>query len=404
MAGGRRRRFGATTAVAVVSLFAAFSGPGPAAAITGGAAQPTGTAPPATEQPPAGEAGLATVVVRADDPRSVSASGISADAGAPVAGAPVHDRWIIRVPAGQVGKALAKLRDQRGCCRPRSWGGPSRLTSLHTRRHVLRGPVPGGELSGRHGHPGLSPDDRRTAGVGDHPRRPAVRKAGDCGNPRQRRGRLPCRSCRQDRRSAHRLRMRAAGSDVGQHRRLRPRHPRDGPGCGGHGQRHRDRQPRVGREGGRVQGSDDAGEGNTADVATAVYEATDAGDRVINMSLAGPRAPRTPSTAVPAPTRRRPCSTRSARVVVVAAAGNNYSDEPVYPGGVPRGPLGGREPTTRVWSSHSQNGGAANIAAPGLNIVSTWHDGGYADDSGTSMATAMVSAAAALTDRSRPVR
>jgi subtilisin family serine protease len=100
---------------------------------------------------------------------------------------------------------------------------------------------------------------------------------------------------------------------------------------------------------------------------------------------------------------------------VVAAAGNAQpgqapSSEPLYPaaypgvlsvaastdGGVVNPANGGHA------LAFSEYGDAANIAAPGIGLLSTWWDGNYAVESGTSFSAPLVAAAAALVLAANP--
>ena len=152
------------------------------------------------------------------------------------------------------------------------------------------------------------------------------------------------------------------------------------------------------------------GGGNTADVATAIYEAVAAGDRVINMSLANYSCQADPTDCGPDPDEQTAVEYAIAHnVVVVAAAGNDGFASAAYPASYPGVLSVAATDNSGVVQPFSQWGSAANIAAPGLNIVSTWPtypvqnpDGTPSPcqtlcvETGTSMATPQVSAAAAL--------
>jgi subtilisin family serine protease len=153
---------------------------------------------------------------------------------------------------------------------------------------------------------------------------------------------------------------------------------------------------------------DDTGAGNSMDEATGIYDAVAAGARVINLSLQNQPCNENPSDCGPNQDEEQAVDYAIAHgVVVVAAAGNDSqrpSNEPVYPASYP-GVLsvaaatdqGAVDPVNGgPYLDFSEYGDAANIAAPGINVLSTWDDGNYAVDSGTSMAAAHVSAAAAL--------
>jgi len=134
------------------------------------------------------------------------------------------------------------------------------------------------------------------------------------------------------------------------------------------------------------------GTGDSYDIAAGIEYAADAGARVINLSLAGP-SDQLMSDAV--------SYARSKGCVVVAAAGNEGSpdgaDYPArYEGVVGVGAVdrtGARWVYTRGGSNY---GSGVDIAAPGVDILSTVPGGGYASVSGTSMASPFVAGVAAL--------
>ncbi|MDA8046089.1 MAG: S8 family serine peptidase [Actinomycetota bacterium] len=149
------------------------------------------------------------------------------------------------------------------------------------------------------------------------------------------------------------------------------------------------------------------GDGYTSDVDTAIYDAVAAGDRVINLSLANYSCQQNAADCGPDPDEQAAVEYAIAHnVVVVAAAGNGYNgpgDEgATYPASYPGVLAVAATDNSGAVANFSQWGRAANIAAPGVGIVSTWNDGNYAILDGTSMSTPQVSAAAALVIAHRP--
>jgi subtilisin family serine protease len=150
------------------------------------------------------------------------------------------------------------------------------------------------------------------------------------------------------------------------------------------------------------------GEGNTADVATGIYDAVSAGDRVINLSLANDScaydaAHNLPPDCGPDADEQAAIEYALAQnVVVVAAAGNDGDSGATYPGSYPGVLSVAAANDSGDIQGFSEFGSAANIAAPGLDVLSTWNDGGYAVLTGTSMAAPHVAAAAALVIAAHP--
>ena len=154
---------------------------------------------------------------------------------------------------------------------------------------------------------------------------------------------------------------------------------------------------------------DQNGDGFTADVDTAIYDAVAAGDRVINLSLANYSCQeaveaKQPTDCGPDPDEQAAVEYAiSHGVVVVAAAGNGVGTTPAdngltYPASYPGVLSAAATDDSGAVQAFSQWGAAANIAAPGLSLLSTWFDApnSYAVDTGTSMSAPLVAAAAAL--------
>lgn len=150
---------------------------------------------------------------------------------------------------------------------------------------------------------------------------------------------------------------------------------------------------------------DASGNGNTMDEATGIYDAVNAGAKVINLSSTNEPCTVDPTACGPNADQEAAIEYAIAHgVVVVAAAGNYDSNSPVYPADYP-GVLSVAASTDQgvvdpvnggPYLDFSDYGADANIAAPGINVLSTWYDGNYAVESGTSFAAPHVAAAAAL--------
>lgn len=143
----------------------------------------------------------------------------------------------------------------------------------------------------------------------------------------------------------------------------------------------------------------DDGSGNTSSVITGVRYAIAHGADVINLSMNGPERSQALEETLSA--------AKAAGIVVIASAGNdggNRDATPSYPASTPGGQV-------LAVAAQSQDGGLATfsgygrsvaLAAPGEDVLSTAKGGTYATSSGTSVATAQVSGAAALLVAARP--
>jgi thermitase len=135
---------------------------------------------------------------------------------------------------------------------------------------------------------------------------------------------------------------------------------------------------------------DDQGVGSVAWVALGIRWAANQGAAVINLSLNGPGVcPRTMQDAVTYATNRN--------AVVVAAAGNDSTSATQSPAAC-QDVLGVAASDPSDQRAYFSNYGAnwVDLAAPGVQILSTVTGGGYSSFSGTSMSTPHVAGVAAL--------
>jgi len=137
-----------------------------------------------------------------------------------------------------------------------------------------------------------------------------------------------------------------------------------------------------------VKVADDNGMVWSSTVAKGIIWAVDKGAKVINMSLVTP----TPSAAL----EQAIDYAWSKGVVLVAGAGNNIKSIPIYPASYPEViAVAATDAEGSLWSK-SNYGDWVDAYAPGVEIYSTLPGNKYGYMSGTSMATAYVTAVAAL--------
>ncbi|MGI8588134.1 MAG: S8 family serine peptidase [Chloroflexia bacterium] len=133
------------------------------------------------------------------------------------------------------------------------------------------------------------------------------------------------------------------------------------------------------------------GQGSTYDFAQGIRWAADNGARVINISAGADFSTETEHDAIK--------YARSKGTVIVAAAGNTPDGRPEYPAGYDEVIAVSASSQRDSVAGFSSYGDYVDLAAPGINILSTWvsnHKTGYMSESGTSMASPMVAGAAAL--------
>ncbi|SFF95663.1 thermitase . Serine peptidase. MEROPS family S08A [Planifilum fulgidum] len=134
-----------------------------------------------------------------------------------------------------------------------------------------------------------------------------------------------------------------------------------------------------------------SGSGTLDDVANGIIHAADSGADVISLSLGASVGATTLKNAVDYAWNKG--------VVVVAAAGNNGTSLPTYPAYYSNAIAVAATDSNDNKASFSNYGSSwVDVAAPGVNIVSTYRGSSYASLSGTSMATPHVAGLAGLLD------
>ena len=134
--------------------------------------------------------------------------------------------------------------------------------------------------------------------------------------------------------------------------------------------------------------ADVRGTGSAADIAAGIRWAVDHGARVLNLSLGGPVDTQVERDAI--------AYAISRGAVVVVAMGNNGNNIPSYPAAYPDVVAVGAINQTDQRANFSNMGPHIDVVGPGVGVLSTVWDNGFATMSGTSMATPHVAGVAAL--------
>jgi thermitase len=133
------------------------------------------------------------------------------------------------------------------------------------------------------------------------------------------------------------------------------------------------------------------GSGSTADVANCITWVHDQGAKVISMSLGGGD-----STTLHNAVTYAWQGGGANGSVIVAAAGNDGDSTLEYPAAYSEAVSVAATDNNDQRASFSNSNSDVEIAAPGVDILSTYNDGSYTTLSGTSMATPHVAGAAAI--------
>ena len=133
-----------------------------------------------------------------------------------------------------------------------------------------------------------------------------------------------------------------------------------------------------------------SGEGSFQDAAIieGIYYAVESGANIINLSLGSAYGNPLTKAAV--------AHAIAENVIVVAAAGNDGSDELIYPASFPDVISVSAVDSDALVADFSNFGSEIDMAAPGAEIITTARDNGYVTVSGTSFASPQVSGILAL--------
>lgn len=133
---------------------------------------------------------------------------------------------------------------------------------------------------------------------------------------------------------------------------------------------------------------------NASNLIQAIQSCQNAGAKVVNMSLGGGSSNTTERNAMN--------NFTNSGMLLVAAAGNAGNTSLSYPASYDAVMSVAAVDSNKNLANFSQRNAQVEISGPGVNVASTWSDGGYRSISGTSMASPHVAGVAALVWSNHP--